>query len=708
VIEPTSFAVSLLRGGWLLLAILLSGLGAALVLKLPRAKPALDWIEFAFVTTLIGLTLAVWLGVLLAELRAFSLLTLGAILIGGGGLAVISRGLSQPIGLVRPARADATLVGLLLIAGIVYLRPHEFIFGAADAGVYVNMGATIARTGGLLVYDEEVARLDRAAYPIVFRELPPNSPIRYYQFPAYYLDEAVPGQIIPQFFAAQAVSIALLTVVGGVPLGLYATPIWGLLGVAAIYFFTRRLLGRRAALIAAVLLATLPNQGWFARYPTAEVLTQTCVFCGLYALTRWLSGDAPMRGWSALAGVWVGCLSLIRIDMILVTGVLVLAIALWAGARRWSRGHTLFTATLGLLTAHAVLHAFVFAWPYTLSTYEAMFRVLLGTRWPLWLAAGGVGVSGLLGGARQLRRLSAERRARLERAARLGVLALIISAAVYGYFLRPVLETPKVYANWYDGMDMIQTNQENLVRLGWYLTPIGLAAALWGVCLMVWRERSSAANLFVTIGLLSTGVYVVNILNNPLQIYASRRYVSVIFPALVVWGAYGLTWLTRRGRRPALVAALVVLIWWGGMVWQSRLIATQVDYANAWPALRDFERTLDPDSVVLMYDQAPVGTGDIIGTPLHFLFDHPVFVLRTADALTAGGLHADLERWRQAGRTVYVLGDANTSIASAYALEPASRFTYAATILQPTYTQYPDQLSPIQYDLIAYRLTLAP
>ncbi len=214
------FTTSLLLGGWLLFAILLSGLGTALALKLPRAKPSLDWIEFAFVVTLIGLTLALLLGVLLAELRAFSLITLGAILIGGGTLALLwmkkrARGLPQPIGLVRPARSDVALVGLLLIASIVYLRPHEFIFGAADAGVYMNMGATIARTGGLLVHDEEVAQLDRAAYPIVFRELPPNSPVRYYQFPAYYLDEATPGQIIPQFFAVQAVSIALLVAVGG-------------------------------------------------------------------------------------------------------------------------------------------------------------------------------------------------------------------------------------------------------------------------------------------------------------------------------------------------------------------------------------------------------------------------------------------------------------------------------------------------------------
>ena len=47
-------------------------------------------------------------------------------------------------------------------------------------------------------------------------------------------------------------------------------------------------------------------QNWFARYPTAEVLTQAYVFAGLYALSRVLGQHKPQRSWGLLAGLWLG------------------------------------------------------------------------------------------------------------------------------------------------------------------------------------------------------------------------------------------------------------------------------------------------------------------------------------------------------------------------------------------------------------------
>jgi hypothetical protein len=103
----------------------------------------------------------------------------------------------------------------------------------------MNMGAHIARSGQLLVEDPLIAQLDPAFYPVFFREQPPNDLTRYYYLPGYYVSDSVPGQIIPQFYALQAVSIAILTAIGGVPLGLLATPMWGLAGIAAVYFLAR-------------------------------------------------------------------------------------------------------------------------------------------------------------------------------------------------------------------------------------------------------------------------------------------------------------------------------------------------------------------------------------------------------------------------------------------------------------------------------------
>jgi len=706
-----SSSTSLLGGSVFVLALVLCGLSVSLALNLHRARPEPDWIEYGFLVLMLGLALAMWLGLIFASLGWFSLERLSAAL-GFAALVGFVIGRRHPAavqrftpGLVRPNRVDGALIGLLVACSVTYFRPHEFVFGAADAGVYVNMGAHIARTGSLLVYDEEVARLDRAAYPGLFREQQPGSGARYYHFPGFYLSDSRPGLVIPQFFALQAVSIAIFTSIGGVQAGLYATPMWGVLGVAAVYFFARSLFGRRAAFLAAILLGFTPTQNWFARYPTAEVLTQACLFAGLYALSRALARNTPAVGWGILAGLWIGFIFLARIDMILVAVVLIGALIGLALIREWHSGLTAFVITFGLMSIHSVVHAFVLAWPYTWGTYRSVFSALIGDRWP-WFMLGAIAALFMVGFmVRAFRRLDSARRARFAKYARASIIVVMIVAAGYTYFIRPYREAPQAVVNWYDASNVVITNHENLVRIGWYVTPLGLAVALGGLCAMCWRERSVAIRLFVAIGLLSTVVYVANILNNPHQIYAMRRYVPVVIPAIVVWGAYGLAAASRvRDRRVVALAAIAAVGWFGGMLWQSRIIGRQVDDAGALDALVTLDHALEKGSIVLMDDQSVVGLGDVIGTPLRYIFDHPVFVLRAPEALPPGWLAAAVEGWQRQGRQVYLVSDATKalSLIGSLSVTHKIRFAFEVSILEPTYTQFPDRVVPVRYDLNVY------
>jgi 4-amino-4-deoxy-L-arabinose transferase-like glycosyltransferase len=686
---------------------ILSGLGISLALTLPRARPQLDWIELGFIVFVLSAGLALWCGLVLAWLGWFSL---GLVTLILGMAALVSwvvawrRGAIRSLrrDLARPTRAEAALIGLLAVLSVIYFRPHEFILGAADAGVYVNMGTHMARSGELLIDDPLIAQLDPSFYPVFFREQQPNTLTRYYYLPGYFVSDIVPGQIIPQFYALQAVSIAILTAIGGVPLGLLATPIWGLAGIAAVYFFARNLFDRRVALLAAVLLGAVILQNWFSRYPTAEVLTQANLFAGLYALNRVLQRNEPQRSWGVLAGLWLGLIFLARIDMILVLAVLPVLLLGLAAARRWSPGLTSFTAVFGVLSLHSVVHAVMFAWPYTYNTYRGAFSTVLGRNGVIWLAAGLVGISVLFRGARWINRLDDQRRNQLGQWLSRALIAIVIGGAVYAYFLRPVIE-PAVTANyWYSGQQIPITNRENLVRIGWYVTPLGLLLAVLGLCLLIWRERSLAARVFLAIGLLSTVVYVYNILNNPHHIYAMRRYVPVVIPAMMIWGAYGLTAISRaRWRGARWVALLLGLAWLGGMVWQSRVIWRQVDDAGAIAAMTDLNRQLAPGAIVLLDDQSPVGFGDVVGTPLRFIFEHPVFVLRNPQTVTPEALRALVRDWQQREYPVYVISqtDKTVSVADSLPLGAAQRFVLDTTVLQPTYTDYPNQVTSARYDL---------
>jgi len=264
---PLASSTGLLTGIVFAAVLIISGLGLSSALGLPRAHPQLDWIEFGFIIFMLSAGLALWFGLLLAWLGWFSI---GVLILLLGLVALVSwivawrRGNLQSMlrSVSRPARAEAALIGLLALLSVIYFRPHEFIEGGADAGVYVNMGAHIAQTGQLLVNDPLIAQLDSSYYPVFFREQPAHYLTRYYYLPGYFVSDTVPGQIIPQFYALQAVSIAILTAIGGVPLGLLATPLWGLAGVAAVYFLARSLFDRRAALLGDALLAEAVREGW--------------------------------------------------------------------------------------------------------------------------------------------------------------------------------------------------------------------------------------------------------------------------------------------------------------------------------------------------------------------------------------------------------------------------------------------------------------
>jgi hypothetical protein len=64
-------------------------------------------------------------------------------------------------------------------------------------------------------------------------------------------------------------------------------------------------------------------------------------------------------------------------------------------------------------------------------------------------------------------------------------------------------------------------------------------------------------------------------------------------------------------------------------------------------------------AVVLFNDPAPVGMGDLLGTPLRFLHDRPVFVLRQSE-VDPLRLAEAFEGWRNQGYDVVLLSSDET------------------------------------------------
>lgn len=697
----------------------------------PRSLIAGGWLAIIFASLALGLMLVGWLGFVLAEIGLFSVQRLALIwLIACGSLIVLTWRrrpeqasevtASEPVGKKRllPGWLEYLYLGAWLVAALwLFFRPHEFIIGGADAGVYVNLSASITRQESILIQDETLAGLDEALYPALLRPIPQNQATSqaapYYQFPGFYVPGIPTGQIIPQFYHLHPVWQAVAYDLGqpiqaALEAALLLTGLWALLGGLAIYLTVRQIAGWEAAAVALAALSINALQVWFARYPTTEMLTQFLLWTGIWAMIVWLgpagawshgSGDpARVRFWGFLAGLALGQVFLVRIDtyFLLVFPAGVYLALHWTG--RWRSLHWWFFLPLAGLTLHSLAHAFWQSKPYLYSIFGYSLQ-LLQRSWMLLLIAG-IGLVILLVVGRYRHHLA--RLTRFYRPATVLVIAAILALVAYGWFIRPYFGGNEgAYADWYGGGAIPRVlDRENLIRLAWYLSPLAVVLATAGTCIFIWKANHRTMPIFV-IGLMFSFLYLWRIQANPHQIYAMRRYVPVVMPYAIVAGTYGLHWLSSfKSNWFRAVAIGLAALWLVGLGWLARGFISQVDYQGIISQMDDLDAQLNPESVLIFDDQAAVSQGDFVGTPLQYIYDHRVFSLRNPDALDTSSLQEAIGAWQQAGRTVYWVGESGRLAALALSGETPFSATISVQFLEGSYDRKPTQLLPLTWTLL--------
>lgn len=704
----------------------------------PIGAPDLAYCGLLLLAGVIG-----WGGVALAEIGAFRAFPLALLLLIALGVVWLAL---RRLGGEARGPVDWIPIALTLLCIPLYFRPHEYIMGGADAGVYVTTGVNLARTGSLLIQDAEVARLSEQwgvgsgqsragqlsteVWTSLFRADPGDATARYIRFPGYYLSNDRPGLVIPQFYALQSVWVALASLLGGVWAGLYVTPIWAVLGVLGVYYTGQALFGRPVGALAALLLAITPTQIWFARYPTAEALTQALLWGGFYAWIRFTDrGAEPAKRASSvfglLAGLLLGLTFLARIDL----PYLALLPAAWLvyrlATQRAQRRDLWFLIPFGLLAVHGAAHALVFARPYTLNTYGGV-SFLAGELGPIAVVASAMGLAAFVavnriaaraGSFRRIAAATPELAGRLTSATRLGLVAGLIGLAVYGYFIRPALGAIQLVPYAYGATQIPLSDHENMVRLGWYLTPLGIWLGVAGMALIAWRERWERLWFPLGLALLATLLYLYRVLNNPHHIYTMRRYVPLAIPLFALAAAYALVWLwgrrTTDDRRQSRVSAvrlaaaglsLTLVLWLG---YRDRVVLPQVEYAGLIGQVNALAAEMAPGSVVIFDDPAPVGSGAMIGTPLQYVFGLSVFDLQVG--WSRAGLDAAVRLGLEQGRPVYLLarpgGEAAGALTQAgLRLSQQRQVTIDAPVLEQSYDHFPTAIHRFVLTLDLYQV----
>jgi hypothetical protein len=278
-----------------------------------------------------------------------------------------------------------------------------------------------------------------------------------------------------------------------------------------------------------------------------------------------------------------------------------------------------------------------------------------------------------------------------------GAAILLAAIAVFGYFVRPHLGQVKMSAYWFGGGEVPNLDRENLVRLGWYFGPAGIALAVAGMCWMLIKELNRRTAFLLGAGLFFSLLYLWQVQANPHQIYVMRRYVPVVLPFFIITAAYLINWLyvNLRGRARWVVSIGLTAIWFSGILLSTRGFVSQVDYRGIISQLDRFNADLPPHSVLIFGDSAPLSVGDMLGTPLRFLYGHDVFTLRDSGQLDRASFAEAIRNWQRAGRTVYWIGEPGGPSWPAISQTPgsASDYHFDAVVLEHTYDHKPTALT---------------
>jgi hypothetical protein len=608
-----------------------------------------------------------WVGLVLAEAGRFSLVGAAAILAAVCAPLAVSfrRRLSAPL---RRPRAVADLLPaavVLVLAHAHQARPSEYLVGGRDPGAYVAAMATIARTGGIVVTDPVVLSVPPEDVELFWRN-PQRPDFSWSRFMGLDLERPSSGRVFPQFFHLFPAFGAFLFQALGVKGALATPPVFGVLGTLGVFFVLRRLFGAPAALLGSVLLGINVVQVWFARYPVSETMSQCLLFTALLFILLWEENRSGAFG--ALGGVALGLTLLVRID----SALIFLPILLYVLVRRlrgdltW-RAAVPFLAGFGLVALHAAVHAAFWSRKYVV---DIVTRRYWSQPMAVWLAGAALAVA-LLVAAHHLRSqgrvVLATQGPRLRRALAAAVLVL----AAYAYLLRPMLSA------WAgaDGNDparrladagpllalgfrqLAAHDAQSLVRLGWFVSPLGLVLGvlgLWAV-LRDWRPRY----LFpVLLGLSFSAFYLYKLRVWNDYPFALRRFVPVTLPLLLGFAAFLLARLSARAGPRRILAAALALVLVAIYARDTARIAPYTDWRGAVGFVSNVARRFGPEDVVVFEQPRSI-----------HLLSLPLWAVHGVNALELARFNPDPERlrhliaaWRGRWRNVYFVHTYRTDL----------------------------------------------
>jgi hypothetical protein len=669
-------------------------LPGAVIFRLPIAdrdqRAGLDAEERLFwaVTISAVVSLSVVLGLAVAHRYSFERLLLADLGMAFAAAAASRFRLRLGANALRPSLAALLPLSLVLLGLWRFFPPSEYIIGGKDPGVYMNEGIQIAQRGAIVVRDPVVSSVPPFARDLFF---PSYQRPDYYslRFMGFYLKDPDTGEVVGQFPHVFPASIAIGYGVDGLTGARRAVGIWAILGVLAVYFSGRRLIGAPAAWAAASLLTLNVVQVWFARYPNAEMVMQALLFAALLAHGRAHVDGDPFFG--PVAGALLGLLLFLRFDAVLgVAGVLAaLSLGVLAGRAR-VRGSFVVTLALAALLAVLYLVGPMRAYADFPIVFLSHFRW-----WQYALLAAGV-TAGLLalGLGSRMPALGSKVRATAPT-----VLAFaVVGAALYSLVLREPVH----------GLLAARDAYALRTFASYYLTVPGLLAALLGFALLARRVFWTGPEIFTTVALFSFFFfYKIRIVSD--HFWMARRFLPVILPGALLFAAAAAlsgtrgAWAPTKMLRTTIGLAFVLLLA-TQYTRAAKPVLSHVEYAGVIAKLEALSATLG-DRDLLVVESRNASDTHVLALPLAYIYARNVLVLNSPkpDKTTFAGF-LDWARTRY-DRVLFMGGGGTDLLSPAWGARAVASERFQIPEYDAPADAYPRFVRRKEFDYSLYELT---
>ncbi|MBI1882812.1 MAG: glycosyltransferase family 39 protein [Chlamydiae bacterium] len=619
-------------------------------------------------------TLISWTGLLLAQFQLFNLCSLFSIVFLFAFILRIFFKEEFPSFKLKIHFSKHTLflTLILLASALFYLKPHEYITGHWDPGVYLNTGYHIAQHGSIEITDPLLSQMTSEEMKI-FVDPKPGTPL----YPGFYLKNALDGTFIPQFYHVYPVWISIFFKIFGAHGALFVNFVFSLLALWTWALLVEEISNRRVAFMATILLGLSIPQIWITRFPASEILSQYFIFSVLYTFLKF--EKEKKKFWGVLAGLSLGAALLTRPTGILLLPNLAFHLA-FRERPKLKRSDLSWATPLALASLHLVLQGYFFT-KYYLHEISHFFILNLQERKIILLGTLTLSTFFLF----HLIWRKTKWKYSVGTLAKWLLATILLSLGIYAYFIRP--------------RSGYGPDDPNLICLSWFMGPPSIILAIFGIT--AWSDQElKRKNLFVFSSFLSECLFFLykkSILST--YPWALKRFVPLVVPSIAIFAAYALEKMTRKipRARGLILSGLCGLLILPPLV-KGHAFLRESDQKGMISFLTELAQKLDPEGIYLL-------ERDFLAVPLQHLCELKTLVLPEPSKFPE--VEPVLIRWIREGQHLYYLGHPEKPYSEKLQFERAQIQLpqLNTSLLEPSYMSYPKKIKKIQIAPSLYKIS---